>query len=179
MDKQTGRRHAPTGAAARMGWQDILQIGNGDSAAVRTQYAALCWRPAVTGLEVLLITSRDSGRWIIPKGWPIPGLAPEATAAQEAWEEAGVEGEVSASRAGRYGYVKTFAADNRIAYAVSVYGLQVQSLADSYPEAGQRRREWFAQAEAATLVAEPELAALIARFAPPQSGRRAPVGDDA
>jgi len=106
------------------------------------------------------------------------GLAPEAVAAQEAWEEAGVEGDVSATRAGRYGYHKTIAPDTRVACAVSVYGLRVRGLSDSFPEADQRRRQWFSQADAAGLVAEPDLAVLIARFVPPLSGRRAPVGED-
>ncbi|MEN9850080.1 MAG: hypothetical protein RL128_243, partial [Pseudomonadota bacterium] len=61
----------------------------------RTQYGALCWRMHRGKVEVLLITSRDTGRWVIPKGWPIDGLAPAQTAAREAWEEAGVEGDIA------------------------------------------------------------------------------------
>ncbi|WP_425342943.1 NUDIX hydrolase [Rhizobium etli] len=57
------------------------------------QFAAICYRKVGDNLvEVLLITSRDSGRWIIPKGWPIAKLAPHQVAEREAWEEAGVKG---------------------------------------------------------------------------------------
>ena len=66
-----------------------------NATAARTQYGALCWRMHRGKVEVLLITSRDTGRWVIPKGWPIAGLAPAETAAREAWEEAGVEGDIA------------------------------------------------------------------------------------
>jgi 8-oxo-dGTP pyrophosphatase MutT (NUDIX family) len=140
------------------------------------QYGALCWRSGPRGTEVLLITSRDTGRWIIPKGWPMPGLAPEAAAAQEAWEEAGVEGQVSPVCLGRYGYHKLLAATAEVPCAVAVYGLQVQRLAASYPEARERRRAWYTPDEAAALVQEPDLARLIRAFVPPEAeGRQAPI----
>jgi len=162
-----------------MGSQYSLQIGGAETGTVRSQFGALCWRLADTGIEVLLITSRDTGRWIIPKGWPMLGLAPEAVAAQEAWEEAGVEGEISAVRAGRYGYYKIFAPATRIPCAVTVYGLQVRQLAESFPEAGERQRQWFPQEVAAGLVGEAELASLIAGYAPPHPGRRTVIiGED-
>jgi 8-oxo-dGTP pyrophosphatase MutT (NUDIX family) len=143
------------------------------------QYGALCWRAAADhpdgGFEVLLITSRDTGRWIIPKGWPMPGLAPEAAAAQEAWEEAGVAGEIDPVCLGRYGYQKVFTVESQVPCAVGVFALQVLHQADSFPEALERRRQWFAQAEAADLVQEPDLGRLIAGFVPPTAGRLAPI----
>jgi 8-oxo-dGTP pyrophosphatase MutT (NUDIX family) len=146
------------------------------------QYGALCWRMAPAqagdgdkGLEVLLITSRDTGRWIIPKGWPMQGLAPEAAAAQEAWEEAGVQGETDPVCLGRYGYQKCLSVTAQVPCAVAVYGLRVADLATTYPEVRERRREWFTAAEAAERVDEPDLARLIAAFVPPAAGRAAPI----
>jgi 8-oxo-dGTP pyrophosphatase MutT (NUDIX family) len=146
------------------------------AAQARTQYGALCWRSGAFGAEVLMVTSRDTGRWIIPKGWPMLGLAPEAAAAEEAWEEAGVEGEINPVALGRYGYLKVLALAVPVPCAVVVYGLRVLRLADKFPEAKVRRREWFPLAKAATLVQEPELARLIADFTPPvPGGLRAPI----
>lgn len=142
------------------------------------QYAALCWRSGDTGIEVLLITSRDTGRWIIPKGWPMSGLAPEAAAAQEAWEEAGVEGTINPVCLGRYGYHKCLSDLAQVPCAVAVYGLRVDRLADKFPEAKERRRQWFRPEDAAGLVHEAELASLIASFTPPSAGRHAPISGD-
>ena len=163
-----------------MGAQQFDGVGSPGAAGVRTQYAALCWRPTDAGPEILLITSRDTGRWIIPKGWPIRGLAPEAAAAQEAWEEAGVKGEVSSLQVGRYGYFKLFAPATQLACAVVVYSLQVRALATSFPEASQRQRAWFSPLQAAERVAEADLACLILGFTPPpQPGRSAAITGEA
>ncbi len=137
-----------------------------DEAETRTQYGALCWRRAKDGVEVLLITSRDTGRWVIPKGWPIKGLSPEASAAREAWEEAGVEGEADPHCLGLYSYDKGLGPANgpqrQVPCIVAVYSLHVKDLADRFPEVKQRRRKWFAPRKAARKVAEPELRALLA-----------------
>ncbi|MFB2532710.1 NUDIX hydrolase [Paracoccus sp. p4-l81] len=132
---------------------------------VHGQFAALCWRRAKVGHQVLLITSRDTGRWVLPKGWPIPGLAPHAAAAQEAWEEAGVEGRAAPDPIGFYSYQKLGA--NRARHVVAaVFALKVKKLARDFPESGQRRLKWFRPEKAATKVAEPELAALLAAWQP-------------
>ena len=73
---------------------------------MRTQFAALCHRRRAGRTEVLLVTSRGTGRWIAPKGWPVAGLTPAETALQEAWEEAGVRGRVEDLCLGLYSYVK-------------------------------------------------------------------------
>jgi 8-oxo-dGTP pyrophosphatase MutT (NUDIX family) len=161
-----------------MGWQEKILVEGAAGGPARTQYAALCWRVGAGGVEVLLITSRDTGRWVIPKGWPMAGLAPEATAAQEAWEEAGVEGIVSPVCLGRFGYQKELSVTKRVPCAVAVFGLRVDRLAAKFPEAKARRREWFPRAEAAGLVQEPELARLIAEFTPPPAGRPTPISGD-
>lgn len=161
-----------------MGWQDTGAVTPGGSHGARMQYGALCWRDGASGVEILLITSRDTGRWIIPKGWPMQGLAPEAAAAQEAWEEAGVEGDMSPVCIGRFGYQKCLSPTAQVPCAVAVYGMRVARLADKFPEAKARRREWFAQADAAGLVNEPDLAQLILGFSPPSAGRAAPISGD-
>lgn len=165
--------------ACKMGWQDKIAVQGTGAGGTKLQYGALCWRDGLAGVEVLLITSRDTGRWVIPKGWPIPGLSPEAAAAQEAWEEAGVSGETNPLCIGRFGYEKTLSNASSVPCAVAVYGLRVDKLAKSYPEAKQRQRNWFPVEEAAALVAEPELSLIIASFLPPIGGRAAPIsGDD-
>lgn len=162
-----------------MGWQDKIAAPVADGGAgAKIQYAALCWRKGEAGVEILLITSRDTGRWVIPKGWPMAGLSPEAAAAQEAWEEAGVEGVMNPVSLGRYGYHKALAGDVSVPCAVAVYGMRVQRLADKFPEMKERRREWFAPEIAAGLVNEPELARMIQGFIPPREGRPAPIAGE-
>jgi 8-oxo-dGTP pyrophosphatase MutT (NUDIX family) len=162
-----------------MGWQDKIAAQGVDKGGAKLQYGALCWRQGADGVEVLLITSRDTGRWVIPKGWPMPGLAPEAAAAQEAWEEAGAEGVMNPLCVGRFGYQKGLSVTASVPCAVVVYPMRVDGLAKSFPEMKERRRQWFPLAEAATLVAEPELSSIIAQFTPPLQGRSAPIaGDD-
>lgn len=133
----------------------------GTGEAPRSQYGALCWRMHRGRVEVLLITSRDTGRWVIPKGWPMPGKSAPEAAMQEAWEEAGVRGEGSATAVGLYSYDKTRKVKDALPCVVSVYPLRVEALAARFPERSQRRRRWFAAAEAARRVEEPELRALL------------------
>lgn len=158
-----------------MGWQDRSAAQGADTGGARMQYGALCWRGTGTGIEVLLITSRDTGRWVIPKGWPITGLAPEAAAAQEAWEEAGVEGVMNPACLGRFGYHKVLSETAHVPCAVAVYGLRVVQLAEKFPEAAERQRVWFRPLDAAELVHEAELASLIVGFAPGIDGRLPPI----
>lgn len=131
-----------------------------------TQYAALCWRLRKGEVEVLLITARDTGRWMIPRGWPMKGRSPHQAALTEAWEEAGVRGTASPICIGAYAYAKGRAPESLRSCMVEVYPVAVDKLAENYPEAGQRRRKWFSPAKAAAKVADPGLAALLARFDP-------------
>lgn len=134
-----------------------------------TQYAALPWRRGgAGGIEVMLITSRETRRWVIPKGWPITGLDPGASAAQEALEEAGITGDVWAEPIGAYDYDKRLKNGRLQPVEVEVFPLAVGEERDAWPEKGQRERRWFAAVEAADLVAEPRLAELIREF----GGRR-------
>jgi 8-oxo-dGTP pyrophosphatase MutT (NUDIX family) len=127
----------------------------------RTQYGAICWRKSRPSVDVLLITSRDTGRWVIPKGWPIKGMTGAASAGREAWEEAGVEGKPGKNCLGVFSYQKALEQDQCVPCVVAIYGLQVEKLSRRYPEQRQRQRKWFPASEAAMLVAEPELRALL------------------
>lgn len=137
----------------------------GAEEAPRSQYGAICWRMHRGTVEVLLITSRDTGRWVIPKGWPIAGLDPAASAAREAWEEAGVTGQTAPDPLGLYCYDKVLAPEASLPCAVAVYPLRVEELAAKFPERKERRRKWFGAAKAARKVAEPELRALFQSLA--------------
>lgn len=133
----------------------------GDGAACPLQFGAICWRMHRERVEVLLITSRDTGRWVIPKGWPIAGLGQAGSAAREAWEEAGVEGHVTEEALGTFGYDKVLKPGKSIPCRVEVFGLRVEALKSRYPERKMRRRKWFSTAKAARKVAEPELRGLL------------------
>ncbi len=128
---------------------------------VRNQYAALCWRKHRGQVQVLLITSRDTGRWVIPKGWPMAGMAQNKAAAKEAWEEAGVRGDVTPFPIGYFAYDKKITPQDSLPCLVSVFPFHVTGLAKRFPEAGQRRRRWFTAAKAARKVDEPELRAIF------------------
>jgi len=133
---------------------------------VRSQFAALCYRIRRGKPEILMITSRGSGRWIVPKGWPIDGLTPAASAAQEAWEEAGVVGTTYDRCLGLYSYNKVLEDGSGLPCVAMVYPIKVKSLAKDFPEKGQRVRQWMTPKKAASLVAEPELARILKDFDP-------------
>ena len=130
------------------------------------QFAALCYRVSKGKTQVLLITSRDTGRWVIPKGWPISGKKPHEAAAQEAWEEAGVTGKVKPKVLGIYSYSKHMGKGTNKPMVVAVFALKVKKMDDDFPEAGQRRRKWVSPKKAAARVKEPELAKILRNFRP-------------
>ncbi|MCM2476800.1 NUDIX hydrolase [Rhizobium sp. CG5] len=133
---------------------------------VGEQYAAICIRKnsqSDDDIELLLVTSRDSGRWVIPKGWGLPKKKPHEVAAREAWEEAGVTGKVKKKPVGYYTYVKKVRVGEHVPSLVQVHLLRVTKLDDDYPESGQRKSRWFSPEEAAASVDEPELATLLIR----------------
>ncbi|WP_116086164.1 NUDIX hydrolase [Tropicimonas sp. IMCC34011] len=129
------------------------------------QVAALCHRPGAAGREILLITSRETRRWILPKGWPKSGLGGGETAAEEAWEEAGVRAlPGTRRRIGRYSYSKTLPGGLPMRTEVDVYAIEVDHLEDEFPEEGQRERRWVLPEQASRMVTEPELKAILAAF---------------
>lgn len=128
------------------------------------QVAALCWRKEQGRKEVLLITSRDTGRWIVPKGWPIKGLSDAQSALREAWEEAGVRAEPDkARRVGQFFYDKRLDDGSDVPIVAHVYKVRLRKgdLADIYPEAGQRKRVWVPARKATKMVCEPELKKIL------------------
>ena len=130
------------------------------------QFAALAFRIHSDKPEVLLITSRGTRQWLIPKGWPMIGLKPHKTAAQEAWEEAGVIGRASKQALGSYRYRKQRGPKRGQSVRVLVFPLQVQSLTRGYPEAGQRQRKWLSPKKAAKRIQHPDIADIVRRFDP-------------
>ena len=129
-----------------------------------TQYGVIAWKEAEGGgRQVLLITSRETKRWVIPRGNPIAGLSPSDAAAQEAWEEAGVKGETGTEPLGAYRYDKRRLNGSTVPAEVQVFAMRVTEEADAWPEAHERERRWFAPADAADSVDEPELKALVSR----------------
>lgn len=112
------------------------------------------------------MTSRQTRRWIIPKGWPIRGLKPGKSAAREAFEEAGIRGRISTKAVGAFTYEKALdEKDLEVICEVKVFSLPVKRQASGWPEAKPRTTQWVDPAKAITLVKEPELKALISAFA--------------
>jgi len=136
------------------------------SATRRRQVAALPWRAdPVAGLQILLVSSRETRRWVIPKGWPMKGKDDAQAAAQEAYEEAGLDGRIAGRRIGEYPYLKRLKSGTARRVTVDVYPLEVTGAHATWPEKGQRTLQWMSPVEAALAVQEPELRDLIARFA--------------
>ncbi len=133
-------------------------------ASPRDQIAALPVRLREDGhLEMLLVTSRETRRWIIPKGWPMTNLDDHEAAGVEAREEAGVKGKLLADPVGRYAYWQRGRAETRY-LQVDVFLLRVDKILKSWKEKDQRERRWFGVTEAADLVQEPDLGQLFLRL---------------
>jgi 8-oxo-dGTP pyrophosphatase MutT (NUDIX family) len=130
----------------------------------RRQYAALPWRVS-DGLEILLASSRETRRWVIPKGWPMKGRKSHATAAVEALQEAGLLGKIEKTKLGSYHYQKRLRNGAVLLCSVDVFPLRVVRQRKNWPEKNQRVTEWFNPVKAAELVHEPELSELITAFA--------------
>jgi len=130
------------------------------------QFAALPWRIGEGGRrQIMLLTSRETRRWVIPKGWPMKGRKPAEVASQEAYEEAGLVGQIVGKRPlGNFHYQKQLAKNERLCQ-VRVFSFRVERQLDDWPEKQHRETAWFDAAEAATLVAEAGLAGIIERFA--------------
>ncbi|CAN7733347.1 NUDIX hydrolase [Ensifer adhaerens] len=135
---------------------------------VLEQFGALCVRGDHPGeRQVLLITTRETGRWTIPKGWPIQGLSPHEVAEREAWEEAGVKGRAKKSVFGHYTYIKALDNGRRLPAVVEVHLVRVKRTKKRFPEWRQRKLAWMTPSQAASMVAEPELKSLLTRVAGP------------
>ena len=142
--------------------------GGSSGAHARRQYGALPFRFTATGaVEVLLVTSRTTQRWVIPKGWPMKGTKPAKAAAREAYEEAGVRGKIASKPLGTYLYQKR-ADDHKSPAAfcrVAVFALQVKRQVDKWPEREQRQTCWLTAAEAAARIEDAGLRAIVEKLA--------------
>jgi len=146
--------------------QQPLDLRGNAKDQMRTQFAALCYRMRGGEAEVLLITTRRTGRWIIPRGWPVHGETPCRAAEIEAWEEAGAEGRMLNTCIGIYSYLKTLQDGSTTPVMVAIFPMKVKKMRDEFPEAGQRKRKWFSLKKAAAQVDEPELKQIIRNFNP-------------
>lgn len=124
------------------------------------QFGILPYRREPDGLRVMLMTSRETRRWVLPKGWPIKNLKPHESAGREALEEAGVVGRVGKKPIGEYNYFKRMSA-HFVLCSVRLYPMEVQAQCAEWKEKGQRELAWFTPDQAADRVDEPALAAIL------------------
>ena len=129
------------------------------------QYAALPIRTVQDQIQILLVTSRETKRWILPKGRPEKKVPACNVAAQEAYEEAGVAGSVSQHTIGGFPSVKRLRSGAEVPTWVRVYLLAVETEYDDWPEMHERQRKWVSSEEAARLVVDDGLASFIQKFA--------------
>lgn len=132
--------------------------------AERRQVAALPWRRGSDGIEIMLVTSRETRRWVTPKGGRMAGKTDAAAAAQEALEEAGIEGDTPETPLGEFRYLKMLKRRAPRWCVVTVYALEVRAEHPTWHEQHERERAWFSRDEAVRRVDEPDLKALIAAF---------------
>jgi 8-oxo-dGTP pyrophosphatase MutT (NUDIX family) len=124
------------------------------------QFGAIPYRGKGDELEFLLVTSRRTGRWIFPKGGRVALLSPHASAAQEAYEEAGVEGKIASEPLGSYRGRKVRPA-GEVEIEIQMFPLAVEVELRDWPEKQERRRRWVSAEEACALLDEPDLAAFV------------------
>jgi 8-oxo-dGTP pyrophosphatase MutT (NUDIX family) len=148
---------------------DAAKAQNNDGSeteAPRRQVAALPWQKRKGVVLIALVNSRETGRLVLPKGWPEKGLTDPQAAEQEAFEEAGLKGKISTKFIGTYEYVKIIGPGFALPCIVDVYPLVVKKMLNSWPERAERARFWMTPEDAAKRVAEPALADLLRSFKP-------------
>jgi 8-oxo-dGTP pyrophosphatase MutT (NUDIX family) len=133
------------------------------------QFAALPFTEQEGETMIMLVTSRETHRWVLPKGWAEKGLTGPELAAKEAFEEAGLVGEVAPEPIGSYSYLKRLPNDRLVPCQVDVFAMRVDRLLHDWPERGQRTREWFTLAQAAMAVEEGDLVTMLLRLAAPET----------
>ena len=146
--------------------QRPIKLARDQKRDVRTQFGALCWRVHKDEVQVALVTSRRSRRWVLPKGWPQSGATPSEAAAREAYEEAGIEGKTVDVCLGIYSYTKAIEGGTDLPCVVAIFPLKVKRVLPKWPEAKDRKRKWFSTKKAATLVDSPELKRILREFDP-------------
>jgi 8-oxo-dGTP pyrophosphatase MutT (NUDIX family) len=161
----------------RMGGQSTAaSMSNASKAAAvvkRVQYGALPYRVRTGSRrpQFMLITSRETQRWVIPKGWPKKGKSPQYSAAREAFEEAGVLGAVATRSVGSFSYEKRLKSGAVVVCHVRVFPLEVRRQRKQWPEKQERTVKWLSASQAADKVDEPKLGAIIRRLARKYDGR--------
>lgn len=136
-----------------------VQAGHSDEL---QQVGVLPWRLRRDGEpKMLLITSRRRGRWIVPKGWPMKGRSAAAAASREAFEEAGIIGDISPSPVTCYRYMKALDDGSEVSCRVTVFGMKVRGTLSHWREKGQRQRRWFSFTAAADRLDDAELATFV------------------
>ena len=144
----------------------VRKVTSSSDGPYKPQYAALPYRLNDKGqLEILLISSRDTGRWIVPKGWPIKKCSGPETAETEAFEEAGIKGVVDTKPIGKFDYLKTEKGRADRCCRVTVYPMRVDKDLKKWPEKDERRLRWLSPVDAAIEADDPGLATLILRLA--------------
>ena len=133
------------------------------------QFAALAFKYQDNETFIMLVTSRETGRWVLPKGWAEKSLTGPDLAAKEAFEEAGIRGQAMKKPVGSYQYLKRLPKGRDVECEVEVFPLRVETVLDDWPERKQRQRQWFTLAQAALAVDEGDLATLLLRLAAPNS----------
>lgn len=142
-----------------------LKLQKGHKTEVRTQFAALCWRMKGKKVQICLVTSRGSGRWILPKGWPMHNETPAQAAATEAWEEAGIRGQAIDFCLGAYSYIKPIG-NVPAPVVVMIYPVAVTNIHDDWPEAKSRKRKWMRPKKAAAKLSDHGLRKIVRKFDP-------------
>ena len=147
--------------AESSGQETLVGHAAPEAETILQQYGALPFQVRGGALMVLLVTTRGTGRWIIPKGNPEKNLKPHEVARQEAFEEAGVTGRVHRKRLGTFQFIK--GPDQIVAAlcSVDVYPLAVDREFEDWPEKGMRQRAWMTPGQAAMRVSEPGLIELF------------------
>jgi len=146
-------------------WLYSRAMSRGSETSVPVQSGALAYRRKRSKkAEVLLVTGRRSGRWMIPKGWPMAGKSLSDSAAQEAFEEAGIKGKIQREPIGTFRHTKQHILFRDIEVDIHVHVLAVEKELGDWPERGERTRKWFKIEEAAERVDSSELRALIVQF---------------
>src|SRR6516164_9036277 len=143
-----------------------MSAGARTQTAKRVQYGALPYRVGNGSRpQFMLITSRESRRWVIPKGWPKKGKSPQYSAAREAFEEAGVVGAVGKRAVGSFSYEKRLKNGGVVVCRVRVFALEVTRQSRQWPEKQERVVKWLSASQAAEKVSEPRLSEIIRRLA--------------
>jgi 8-oxo-dGTP pyrophosphatase MutT (NUDIX family) len=147
-------------------WLYTLDVRRDPATRRPLQVGAVPWcRRAGSKLEVLLITSRRSGKWIVPRGWTSRLRRLPRSAKREALEEAGVRGFISREPIGHVDLPKDYRLAGTIQWRLALFSLEVTDVLETWKETGQRQRQWFSPEEAAKLVSPPEVGALILELA--------------